>query len=351
MAEENYNDENIAEPKPFPPEMVEDLDSKTVGHTVREYLWSMEPIYYEQVSAQMKRELVSRFVGFEMPDLPPQNFRRVRILADLYNLKENLGFIESLLNKKEANARELDRSIFSTIILREIGDEAQKKRAAQYYEYLVSHRFANETFDALLECLAVFGYEMRPDSLRSRMEQEIKSLAAREAGEPQAGTEKRYIEGLANNEFLIIEEGNKSRERISKISASDERLLELIKAYLHLTEDDGGEYFFLWTQQQIRRTAEAEGNEKVVEALRVSLNKLDKMEAADKTFCKIRLFNAIEFFDGKLVGDDEAFMNKNRRNQIDPLRFIPVPLHIEAPEEEEEEFDDEETETESKNER
>lgn len=346
---ENYDDENIAEPKPFPPKMVESLEEKTVGHTIREYVWSMEPIYYEQVSAQMNRELVSRFVGFEMPDLPPQNFRRVRIIADLYNLKENLGFVESLLNKKESNARELDRSIYATIILREIGDEAQRTRAAQYYEYLVSSSFAGENFDSLLECLAVFGNEIRPDSLRSRMEREIKSLAAREGGEPEAGIEKRYIEGLANNEFLIIEEGNKSRERISKISNKNQRLSELIKAYLHLTDDDGGEHFFLWTQQQIRRAAEAKGKETVIEAFRAIVGELEKLAPVDKNFCKVRVYNAIEFFDGKLTDDETEFMNRNRRKQIDPLRFLFVPLHIEE-HEEEEELDEDEDGTEKENE-
>ncbi len=349
MAEENYDEENILTPQPFPSEMVSDLDSKTVAETVREYLWSMEPIYYEDVSAQLKRDLVSRFVDFEMPDLPPENFRRVRILADLYYLKENLKFIESLLNKNESTPPELDRSIYSTIILREIGDDNQKKYAAQYYEYMVAHRFADKKFDSLLECLAVLGNDVRPNSLRSRMKQEAKSLAAREAAEPESGTKKRHIEGLADNEFFIIEEANKARARISNIAVIDERLLELIKVYLLLTEDEGGEYFALWTQQQIRRIAETEGKEKVIKAFRFVLSKLDKLEAEDELFCKVRTFNAVEFFDGELTESEAEFMKKNRRRQVDPLQLINVEPHIE-PHEEEEKLDDDETEEESGNE-
>ena len=334
--EEDYDEQNTPQPKPFPPEMVDDLESKTVAHKVRQYLWQMEPIYYEDVSAQMKRKLVSRFVGFEMPNLPPNNFRRVRILADLYFLKENLEFIESRLNKKEAKAPELIRSIFCTIILREIGSEAQHKHAAQYYEYMVSHRLANKTFAELLECLAVLGRDVRPDSLQTRMEREAKSLAAREAEDNDAGTEKRYIEGLADNEFFIIEESNKSRARISKIGSDDARLLELVKAYLLLTEDEGGDYFALWTQQQIRRAAERDGNEKVIKTFRYVLSNLG--ESADVLFCKTRAYNAIEFFGGKLNAEEITFMKKNRQRQTDPLQVITVPPYIE--EEEEEEFDE-----------
>lgn len=344
MAQENYDDENQPKPNPFPPKMIEDLESKTVAEEVRGYLWQMEPIYYEEVSAQMKRELVSRFVGFEMPNLPPQNFRRVRILADLYYLKENLDFIESLLKKKENKPSELDRSIYSTIILWEIGNETQKKRALEYYEYIVGHRFANETFTQLLECLAVFGNDISPKSLLARMEREVKTLAERETANPEAGTEKRYVEGLINNEFFIIEEANKARQRISKISSTSEHLLELIKAYIYLTDDDGGDHFLLWTHQQIRRIGEQVGKEKVIEAFRTTANKLDDLSTDNKKFCKVRCYNAIEFFLGNLNDEEKTFMDKHRRRQVDPLHLIVVPLLIEDPMEKEETEDEEETE-------
>lgn len=347
MAEENYDDENRPQPKPFPPDMVEDLESKTVAEEVRGYLWQMEPIYYENVSAQMKRELVSRFVDFEMPNLPPENFRRVRILADFYNLTENLSFIESLLNKNETKPTELDRSIYSTIILWEIGNENQKKRALQYYEYMVGHRFANENFTQLLECLAVFGNDTRPNSLQARMEKEVKNLAARETTEDEAGMEKRHIEGLLNNEFFIIEEANKARARISQINSLQQRLFELIKAYLYLTDDDGGDYFLLWTHQQIRRIAEREGKEKIIEDFRTTVKRLNDLPVGDKKFCKVRSYNAMEFFLGQLNAEEKEFMDKNRNRQVDPLHLIVVPFHNEDPMEKDDTPDEDEMESEN----
>ena len=347
MAEENDNEETIPQPKPFPPDLVEDLESKTVAHEVRDYLWGKGPVDYENVSAHMKRELVSRFVGFEMPDLPPQNFWRVRILADLYNLQEHLNFIQDLLKKQEAEPKELDRSIAGTIILDEIGDEAQKNFAAQYYEYLISHRFANEKFAELIECLAVLGNRVSPNPLRTRMEREIKTLSAREGGEPEAGVEKRYLEDLADNEFYFIEESNKSRQRISEIARVNERLLELIRVYLQLTEDPGTESFALWTQQQIRRIAETAGNDRVIEAFRFIIKSLREMKPDDEIFCKVRSYNAIEFFLGKLSEEEETVMKKYRKKQTDPLHYHPVPLHIDDPAEQEEEIEEEEDETEN----
>jgi hypothetical protein len=350
MAEENDNEENASEPKPFPPEIAGDPESETVAHEVRHYLWGLEPVHYEEVSAQMNRDLVSRCVEFEMRDLPPYYFRRVRIIADLYHLTEHLDFLESFLKKQEADPEELDRSIFITIILAEIGDDSQKKRASEYYEYLVSHRFANEKFTELIECLAVLGKRTSPNSLFTRMEQEIKNLTAREAVEPEAGVEKRYIEELADNEFFFIEEGNKSQQRILKIDGENERLLELIRVYLQLTDDAGAEHFQLWTQQQIRRTAETEGNEKVVEAFRSVIKTLPKLESDDEVFCKIRSFNAIEFFLGTLTSEESEVMTNYPKRQIDPLRYQPIPLHFEEPEQEPAADMDEADDTENTNE-
>jgi hypothetical protein len=340
MTDRNNTDENPPQPRAFPPEMVQDLDSQTVSHEVRHYLWSMEPVYYENVSAHMRRDLVARFVAFEMRNLPPENFRRVRILADLYNLKEILELVESFLNRRETTPDELDRSIYATIILEEIGGEAHRGRAAQYYEYLVSHPLAVERFADLVRCLAAFGNRPRPDSLYARMQLEIRNLSAREASQPEAGVEKRAIEELADNEFFLIEEANKSRQRIAAIADPNARLLELVKAYLQLTDDAGAEYFDLWTQQQIRRTAEREGNERVIEAFRFTVRNLRQTEPEDEVFSKVRALNAIEFFLGKLDADEEEFMNKHRRNQIDPLRYQPVTPHFEEPHESEEEFDE-----------
>lgn len=349
MANNYDNDEYAPQPKPFPAEMVADIESSTVAHEIRDYLWGKGPIDYENVSAHMKRPLVLKFVEFELPDLPPQYFWRVRIIADLYNLVEILGYMQTVLTRQESEPVELDRSIAGTIMMEEIGDERQKRGAARYYEYLVSHQFADQKFAELIQCRAVFGNRVSSDSLRARMEAEIKSLAAREASEPEAGTEKRYVEDLADNEFFFIDEANKSRERIDAIDAPNQRLLELIKAYLYLTDDDGGEYFQLWTHQQIRRAAEATSSGRIIEAFRFMLANLDKLDKADKNFCKVRSLNAIEFFEGKLNEDEAAFMNKNRNKQIDPLHYIEVPLHYEEPEEEEEDFDEDEDENKDEN--
>lgn len=344
MADENNNDELPPQPKPLPPEMMSDPESETVGHMVREYLWGKGPIDYPVVSAHLNKGLVSRFVEIEMRDLPPQFFWRVRVLADLYNLKEHLDFIQSFLQKQESKPTELDRSIASTIILEEIGDDQKKQFAAQYYEYLVSHRLANLKFAELIKCLAALGRRARPNSLRSRMEQEMKTLAAREAADPAAGVNRRSIEDLFLNEFFFISEANQSRDRISAIEGKDARLRELIRAYLELTDDAGADYFALWTQQQIRRQAESDGKETVIEVFRSTANSLTKAEAEDEIFCKVRCYNAIEFFLGELTADEDSFMKKHRQQQVDPLRYMPVPLHVDEKEEETEVIaEDEET--------
>lgn len=348
MAEENNKDESLPQPKPFPPGIVEDAESKTVAHQVRDYLWGKGPIDYPLVSAHLNRDLVSRFVEFEMRDLPPEFFWRVRILADLYHLIEHLNFIQSFLKRQENKPEELDRSIACTIILEEIGDESQKRFAAQYYEFLVSHPLASQKFEELLECLEVLGSRVNPNPLHTRMEQEIKVLSGRESSDPEAEVEKRVVEELVLNDFFFIEETNKSRARIQAIADGNQRLLELIRAYLELTGDAGGDYFNLWLQQQIRRTAETEGNEKVIKAFRFIITTLGKMPSADDIFYKTRCYNAIEFFLGELTTEESVFMNKNRQKQIDPLRYMPVPLHIEDVEEEEMD-DDEETESKDEN--
>ena len=347
MAEEYNNEEAPPEPKPFPKEMVADPESKTVGHQVRDYLWGKGPIDYALVSPHMKRELVLKFVEFEIRDLPPQYFWRVRIVADLYHFTELLGFLQSTLKRQENQSVDLDRSIANTITLDEIGDEGQKTFAVQYYEYLAQHRFANEKFHELIKCLAALGERANAARLRTRMEQETRSLASREGSDPEAEVERRDIEDLIENKFFIIEESNKSRRRILGISDLPSRLRELIKAYLELTDDGGAEYFALWVQQQFRRIAESNGAQLVIEAFRRAVRDLGKLNVRDSTFCKIRCYNAIEYFLGTLEPEEAEFMNKNRQKQIDPLRYMPVPLHIDMPDEEEPDEADEEEETET----
>ena len=344
MAEENDNDEMIPQPPPFPPEMVKDTENETVAHEVREYLWGKGPIDYSIVSAHLNRESVSRCVEFEMRELPPNFFWRVRILADLYNLTEHLDKIRSFLNRQESKPIDLDRSIAGTITLWEIGDDSQKKFAVEYYEYLVTHPLANQKFAELLKCLEVFGNRVSPKPLRSRMEQEIAVLSGRESSEPEAGVEKRAVEELVLNDFFFIEETNKSRQRISAIADADQRLHELIRVYLQLTDDAGAEYFNLWTQQQIRRTAEAEGSEKVIEAFRQTVGKSGKIEDGDEIYYKVRAYNAIEFFLGTLTGEEAEIINKNRQRQFAPLHYMAIPLHIGDVEEEQEEEDESENE-------
>lgn len=340
MVDDNNNEELSPQPKPFPVELMVDIESETVAHAVRDCLWGKGPIDYGIVSAHMRRDLVSKFVGFEMPDLPPVFFWRVRILADLYNLKEHLEYVQSLLNRQEKEPDELERSMACTIILAEIGDSAQKSFAYQYYEYLVAHRFANEKFEGLIQCLAALGPQVSPDSLRTRMENEIKALAMRESADPEAGVDKRAIEDLINNEFFFIDEANASRRRISAIEDSNARILEVIRAYFELTDDGGAQYIDLWIQQQIRRASEALGPERIIESFRMAL----RSPGADSAFVKVRSANAIEYFLGKLNPEETEFMVKNRKIQIDPLRYMPLPLHIEDPMDSEDLDEDDEEE-------
>jgi hypothetical protein len=345
MANELENDDFEAQPRAFPKEMMADLDSQTVGHQVRDYLWGKGPIDYEIVAGSLDRRLVLKFVEFEMQDLPPQNFWRVRILADLYALRELLTPIGRFLNRDEKDAVALDRSIAGTIIFKEIGDESHSAVASEYYDYLVSNQFAGEKIAELLNCLAAFGNEKESESLKKRADREVRSLSTREAGEPEAGIEKRYLEDLANNEFFLIDESNKSRSRIDAIEPAGERLDELIRAYLCLTEDDGAEYFQIWNHQQIRRYAENNGRDSVILSFRKVLGEIKDLPAGDRKFCRIRSLNAIEFFGGKLTDDEFAFLEKNRVKQLDPIHLIEVPPHFDDPEPFEEEiFDAEEME-------
>lgn len=350
MANENEIDDFSPQPEPFPKDLVADPESRTIANHVRDYLWGKGPVDYENVSAHMKRSQVLRCIEFECRALPPMFYWRVRILADLYGLRELLGPLSEKLRRAEAEPDDLDRSIATTIMMRELGDPQMTVGAASYYEYLVGHQHSGQKVQEMIHCLAAFGPDLRPDSLRSRIDREVRGLAQREAGEPELGAERRHIEELALNQLFFVNESNRSRARIDAITPSDARLMELIKAYLYLTEDDGGEYFELWVHQQIRRVSEAEGNETVVRAFREILSQLDRFSGADKKFCRVRCLKAIDAFEGKLDEAETEFLAKSRYSQLDPLQRITIPIDYEDPDDhgdgpkgaEEDEEDDEE---------
>ncbi len=340
----NENEEFDLQPRPFPKDMVADIESNTVAHQIRDYLWGKGPVDYENVSGSLDRRLVLRFVDFELQDLPPDKYWRARILADLYALRELLPtFVRGV--DGDVNSETIERAIVSTIILREIGDAQMIEKAGRSYDRLVGHPDAGDKIEELLQCLAAFGNEKTDETLKKRIDAEASSLTSREASEPEAGVERRFLEDLANNELFFIHESNRSKARIDRIQPDSARLEELIRAYLTLTDDDGAEYFQLWTHQQIRRHAEKSGRDGVIDAFRKIFGEVKSLPGADLKFCRIRTLNAIEFFGGVLGDDDKVFLDKNRVKQLDPLHLITVPQHIDEPEEiVEEEIDAEEAE-------
>jgi len=104
-------------------------------------------------------------------------------------------------------------------------------------------------------------------------------------------------------------------------------LNELIRVYLDLTDDCGARYLSLWTTRTLRRLA-AGRTASVTAAFRRNAAAAAEFSREDSIFCRVRCYNAIEFFGGFLDGAEAAFMAKHRRNQRDVLALVPI--HIPA---------------------
>jgi hypothetical protein len=320
-------DSGAAEPTPRtpPPGFVAGPAEDLVFENVRGTIWGKGPVEHANVTAQLNRKLVAKFVAFEMNGLPAARFWRVRILADLYYLTELLGTVEGLIDRNGSGPESLERSVVCTIILYEVGDQAGRARALEYYQGLVANAGAGAVLEALTECLGVVGLGVPPEPLQRRFGIRMQQLAERAAADPDSGMEMRALEGVLENEFFLIRASNMARQRLGAFTEPAPLINELIRVYLDLTDDLGAQYLSLWVTRTLRRLA-GQDAATVIAGLRHNAAAAASFPAEDSIFCRVRCYNAIEFFGGFLDAAETAFMAKHRNNQRDVL--APVPIHL-----------------------
>jgi len=320
-------DDTEPAPRTPPPGFVAGPGEKLVHEIVRNYIWGKGQLEHAAVTSQLNRDMVAKFVLFELDGLPASRYWRVRILADLYHLVELLGTFEGLIDLKHGGRASLERSVACTIILYETGEKPYRTRADEDYQGLVAHAEAELILEELTECLGVLGPGTSPDSLQRRFVARMQQLAQRAAADPEAGVELRALEEVRDNEFFLIQESNKARQRLAGFTDPEQLLNELIRVYLDLTDDCGARYLSLWTTRTLRRLA-AGRTASVTAAFRRNAAAAAEFSREDSIFCCVRCYNAIEFFGGFLDGAEAAFMAKHRRNQRDVLALVPI--HIPA---------------------
>ena len=329
-------------PRPLPASAIAGPEEAVVQRAIRVYIWGAAPLDYSRVTRQFRRDLVEKFVRFELDGLPAARFWRVRILADLYYLAELVPGLRMLMNHRESTSAESERSVVCTIILEEVGDQQAREYAAQYYEHLVARPRARP--EALLKCLGVLGDAVSPDSLKSRMGHDIDVLQHEEASDAEAGVERRALEEILDNDFYLIAQANLAHRRVAAMAGSEQRLRELIRIYLELTDDGGADYLACWTQRVIRRFADINGPVPTIAAFRAVAQSLGELPEEDRIFAAVRCCNAIEFFGGQLEPAETTFMRRHRGRQRDPLSYVPPPATWEEsrePEELQEDVDSE----------
>ena len=171
--------------------------------------------------------------------------------------------------------------------------------------------------------------------LRTKVQEKIKPLEAKQESDEEAETEYLEFQGKIEQELPRVEQAASVKEQILNSADRKKRIEEEIKAYLGI---DYGflEYMQTWSAARLRRETWAnEPSEQIMrdvkpalrtdvaKTLREFFGKLDKMpdleDDEDKEAAQVQILRAIKFFEGEISEQEENFLAQYKGKQADIL--------------------------------
>lgn len=255
-------------------------------------------------------------------------------VVEFYDTHEVVGKFKQFLDKNEANAEDVRRSIAFTKIIARVGTGDDIEFAKQYFVYLVGRADSIQEFEDLVSLYESIGLGGNSTALRQRIETKLKTLEAKKQGDYQASLEYHKLSDISSYKLIRAEQANKQKDKILTIKDRNQRLDEEIKAYLAV-QYGYIEFLQIWAAQRLRReawsakldeqTTRPENpplNEDVAKAFRRLLDQLDKlpnMTPEGKDSLRLRSLRAIRFFGGKVSEQEEEILGMYKNEQLDIL--------------------------------
>ncbi len=302
---------------------------------LEEYIFSEDEYTAGVVPRKLSAPEVAKFlIGKIEKTATLQAFIRVEMTARFYETSETVEKFRQFLDKKEANAEEIRRSIVIARIVGYLGGNEDVAFAKQYYKYLISRAESVQEFEDLIRLHEILNLGKNSGDLRQKLDAKTAEFAKKKETDFQAEIQYQQFQETLASKLYRAEAVQAIKERILNIGDRKKRIAEEIKAYMSL-EYGFNEYLKPWATgrirretwaaqpaEQIRRDDKAPLKEDVANSFRDFLSKLgeiDEIEPDESDSARVTLLRAIKFFDGKISDDEEYFLQQFRGKQGDVL--------------------------------
>lgn len=250
----------------------------------------------------------------------PAVFNRSRRVVDFYDLTKVLDHFEKMLDRKEKDSKEFNQSIECVMLIAQVGGADEKKRASDYYDYLVKHPLAEESFEELTNALDAFGPEVKTQTLASVMAAEFQKLKAKGKADREADDKAETIDGLIHNELPRTTADRDLRSRILGIPNVDERIDQLCRLYLGWGESETEELMW-WAARHLRRESREGQTDLIIKSLKNIAKEIEAtdLEDEEKFAYRLRSARGVRFFGGTLSTKERYTLAQPSEGQIDVL--------------------------------
>ena len=299
---------------------IQHVDKATAQQELQSYIFGGR-YGRKMVPTKLNPAHVEEFIRQRLDRAKPADaFANSRRVVDYYDLLSVLDHFEKMLTSSEKDSRDFARSVQCLKILSDVGTAAHNRKADGYFQYLVKHALAPESYDLLVEAVEVMDTDADAKLLSDRMEASQKALAPKTSSDREADDEYQRIEQWLKSDLPRAVGDAKLRHQILTLPAAEERIGQLSRTYLGWGENDTIELTW-WSARSLRHEAKAGRPDLVMTMLRKTA---DEIEASDlpkeeKEPYLVRAARAVKFLDGALTPKERRILQRASSSQVDVL--------------------------------
>jgi hypothetical protein len=254
------------------------LDERSARERLQHFLFS--GMYGgARVPRGIKPEFVAAFINEKLkPDSPPDAYRRALEVVRFYERADTLDTFRQALTGKEKDPADVVRAAYALTALGDLGNEADAKQAAAYFEKYIVPRpgLTPETYRELLATVVALAPFAAPGTLVQQIDRQIQELSAgRSSSEPALFAYDKMAAVRRND--VPRATLNVSLKNTLVAARADVRRPEFARIYLDISKR-GGEMLATWSGRMLRKDAIDGNHDPVYAELQSAMDEISETE-------------------------------------------------------------------------
>ncbi len=269
------------------------------------------------VPTRIKREVVEDFLAREVrPTLKTEEIQQAADVARFYEVGSVVPLFAQLLTKDERTMDGLMRNIECLRLLGDIGDEKQRRQAADWFESLLDHPDFPRIISQMIECYVHLDAEVTTENLATRIRRQIVSVTDRQASPAEPTGELILLREYLEGDLPVAKRAKAKKEALAHETEPLRRATGLARLYLGL-DSFGGIDWRKWSAFALMAELRRSGEQNVVAGLKAALAAIPKAEGPDyRANAQARAFKAIQFFRGELGDEQSQWLQKQKTSRF-----------------------------------